>query len=261
MVLAADRLAAIMGICVFLGFAAVLAHRFGQRLNHWATGGLIVALLSARLGYVVENWEAFASEPWRALTFWQGGFRPMIGMLGLAVVSPWYLRSWLSGAAAAGIAGVGLLTWSVVNQLTAVTLGQPAPTVSFEQLDGPTLALSDLRGRPVIVNVWATWCPPCRSEMPLLARTAQEYPDVVFVLANQGESADRIRTYLAGERISFTHVLLDKGMNIPRYYATRGIPITLFLRADGSLADMHTGTISNDMISQNITNLMRQSKS
>lgn len=66
----------------------------------------------------------------------------MLGLLGLALASAWYIRSWRSGVFAAGIIGVGLLTWSVVTQLTALTLGQPAPTMVFNRLEGPSLALS-----------------------------------------------------------------------------------------------------------------------
>jgi thiol-disulfide isomerase/thioredoxin len=258
LVLDPERLAVVAGIGAYLAAASVLAPRFGRGLYAWAAWTVVAALASARLGYVWENWPSFAPAPWRALAVWQGGFQPGAGLLGLAPVSAIYLRSWRSVAAGTAAAGGGLLVWRVISLLTAATLGQAAPDTLFEQLEGEPLAISDLRGRPAVVNIWATWCPPCRSEMPSLAQAAAAESAVAFVFVNQGESADRVRAYLAASKLSLAHVLLDRGIEVPRHYGTRGIPLTLFLRADGTLADMHTGAISDDALAAGIARLLKR---
>ncbi|OHV18177.1 thiol:disulfide interchange protein [Methylorubrum extorquens] len=258
MVLAPERLAVLAGIGVFLGTAWALAPRLGRGFYAWATWTVVAAVAAARLGYVWENWPFFAWAPWRTLAVWQGGFHPAAALLGLATVSAVYLRSMRSVAAGTAAACAGLLVWRVISLLTAARLGQAAPDMLFDQLDGEPLAISDLRGRPAIVNVWATWCPPCRSEMPTLALAASAQSAVAFAFVNQGEGADRIRAYLATSDLSLPHVLLDRSTELPRYYGTRGIPVTLFLRADGTLADMHTGAISQDVLAAGIARLLRQ---
>jgi thiol-disulfide isomerase/thioredoxin len=112
--------------------------------------------------------------------------------------------------------------------------------------------LGDFAGKPIVVNLWASWCPPCRREMPLLAETAAARKDVTFLFVNQGESPQTIRSYLARENLTLSPVLLDQAMQLPRHYSAPGMPTTLFLRADGTLASIHMGEISPELLSAKI---------
>ncbi len=71
--------------------------------------------------------------------------------------------------------------------LSALHSSQQIPDISVRDIDGQPVSLQDLAGKPLVINLWATWCPPCRREMPVLAAAQQANPDVRFVFVNQGE--------------------------------------------------------------------------
>jgi thiol-disulfide isomerase/thioredoxin len=251
-VFAADRLAAILGIFTFMILTSILARRVDRTIGPWSSWALFGGLVAARLGHVALHWQNFSDEPWRILAIWQGGFEAIAGFVGVLVVSLFYVRSFKTGAAAAVAIGLGALVWTGASQLTKATLGQPAPAIAFEQMDGAPVTFGDLAGKPMVVNLWASWCPPCRREMPLLARTAAARSDVAFLFVNQGESSDTIRSYLARENLALSPVLLDPAARLSRHYNAPGMPTTLFLRADGTLASIHMGEISPELLSAKI---------
>jgi thiol-disulfide isomerase/thioredoxin len=99
-------------------------------------------------------------------------------------------------------------------------------------------------GRPLVVNLWATWCGPCRHEMPLLGDAQRRRSDVAFAFANQGEDAATAQRYLGASNLALDHVLLDPGRAIGAAIGSRALPITLFYRADGRLVDTHVGALT-----------------
>ncbi len=125
------------------------------------------------------------------IAFWQGGFQPVAGLIGVVIVSALFIRSLRAGLGASAALGLAVVIWIGVAELTRATLGQPAPTIALQQMDGPPIAVSDVIGKPAVVNLWATWCPPCRREMPLLAEVAASRDDVSFLFVNQGEGTEK----------------------------------------------------------------------
>lgn len=119
--------------------------------------------------------------------------------------------------------------------------GFPAPDFQLPALDGSSVRLSDLRGRPVIVNFWATWCPPCRAEMPALQQVARRYEaqGLTVLLVNQGEPPAQVRAFLDSLGITLP-TLLDNG-TVALAYRVRGLPTTVFIRPDGHIEDIVTG--------------------
>ena len=251
-VFASDRLAAVLGVFAFMILTAILARRVDRAIGPWSSWALVGGLVTARLGHVALHWQSFRDEPWRAIAVWQGGFEPVTGFVGVLVVSLFLIRSFKAGAAASVAIGVGALVWAGAGQLTKATLGQSAPVIALDQMDGPSVKLGDFAGKPIVVNLWASWCPPCRREMPFLAETAAARKDVTFLFVNQGESPQTIRSYLAHENLTLSPVLLDQAMRLPRHYSAPGMPTTLFLRADGTLASIHMGEISPELLSAKI---------
>nr|WP_244510698.1 TlpA disulfide reductase family protein [Microvirga guangxiensis] len=81
------------------------------------------------------------------------------------------------------------------------------------------------------MNLWASWCPPCRREMPMMAEMAAARDDVTFLFVNQGERRTTIEGYLNKEKLTLPNVLLDARMDVPRHYSTPGLPVTLFIGA------------------------------
>jgi thiol-disulfide isomerase/thioredoxin len=112
-------------------------------------------------------------------------------------------------------------------------------------LDGaPGGLVGRAAGRPLVVNLWATWCGPCRHEMPLLGDAQRRRSDVAFAFANQGEDAATAQRYLSESNLALDHVLLDPGRAIGAAIGSRALPITLFYRADGRLVDTHVGALT-----------------
>jgi thiol-disulfide isomerase/thioredoxin len=258
-VFASGEVAAILGILAFILLTSILARRVDRSIAPWSTWAMVAGVVAARLGHVGLHWQSFRTEPLRAFAFWQGGFEPVAGFAGVLIVSFFYIRSLKAGLAAAAALGLGTIVWVGVTQLTQATLGQHAPTVALENMSGPSMAISGFAGKPVIVNLWASWCPPCRREMPLLAEVAATRNDVTFLFVNQGEAPHTIRSYLDREKLSIDNNLLDQATQVARHYNTLGLPITLFLRTDGTLASMHLGEISREALNENIDRIAGRS--
>ncbi|MBA3591443.1 MAG: TlpA family protein disulfide reductase [Methylibium sp.] len=130
--------------------------------------------------------------------------------------------------------------------LAAGTAGESAlPRVPLMTLEGAPVDLPAFaKGQPTVVNLWATWCPPCREEMPMLALAQERETSVRFVFANQGESAAVVRRYLYDEILALDNVLLDAASALRPAVGARGLPTTLFYDAEGRLVARHVGAIS-----------------
>ncbi|MFO7172724.1 MAG: TlpA disulfide reductase family protein [Bacillota bacterium] len=118
--------------------------------------------------------------------------------------------------------------------------GEPAPDFALETLDGQVVRLSDLRGQVVLLNFWATWCPPCREEMPALQAVERLYREKGFrVLAiNLDESPATIRSFLEQNGLELT-VLLDKDMKVTSRYGILPLPTSFFIDREGRVAYVH----------------------
>lgn len=95
-----------------------------------------------------------------------------------------------------------------------------------------------------MVNLWATWCPPCVREMPVLQKAQADHPGVNFVFVNQGESADKVAAWLVARKLSLRNVLLDGQGQIGAAFKQRALPTTLFFNAKGQLVSMRVGELS-----------------
>lgn len=128
------------------------------------------------------------------------------------------------------------------------TAGSPAPDFELKNLSGNTIHLSDLRGRPVIINFWATWCVPCRQEMPLIESKYEKYAKEFEVLAvNFNEPEADVQAYVNDLGLTF-NVLLDPGGNIQKLYRIRGYPTTYIIDADGNIRAEHIGALSESQL-------------
>ena len=121
--------------------------------------------------------------------------------------------------------------------------------------DGPgggAVRLPEFTGRPMVVNLWATWCPPCRREMPVLAEAQAQRADVAFVFVNQGEGANEVRDYLRGGAMALRNVVLDPASRVSQSTGARGLPTTLFFDAGGRLVDVHMGELTRAGLAQKL---------
>jgi peroxiredoxin len=123
--------------------------------------------------------------------------------------------------------------------------GRPAPDFALPDLDGNTVRLSDFSGRPVVLNFWATWCAPCRLEMPELAQAAADYADrdLVVLAINQDETAEQVGDFLSEVGLSLT-ALLDAGGEVGAAYGAFFLPTTFIVGPDGIVGAVHRGILS-----------------
>ncbi len=248
----ADRLAAIAGIVTFLVAASLMAWRLGSEIATWSWRALLVGILGARAGHVVTHWPAFLQEPLRIFAFWQGGFFVELGLL-LAALTVFFLPTALLRWSSVVPLAAGLLVWSMAWQLTAAD-GRGLPDGSYATLEGGRFRFAP-PGRPLVLNLWASWCPPCRREMPMMAAAARDMPGTGFIFANQGESGATVRDFLGRQSLDLRPVLLDTLGQVSLHYETPGLPATLFIASDGTLRDVHLGEISREILNDKIARL------
>ncbi|HXF70322.1 MAG TPA: TlpA disulfide reductase family protein [Thermoflexus sp.] len=124
--------------------------------------------------------------------------------------------------------------------------GIPAPDFELERLDGGTVRLRDLRGKVVMLNFWATWCVPCREEMPLLAQIYRDYhPQGLEILGVNLTSQDdlaEVRRFVQELDIPFP-ILLDHNAQVERAYRIFGIPTTVFITREGIIHRVQVGIL------------------
>ncbi|WP_409522449.1 TlpA family protein disulfide reductase [Nitrincola sp. MINF-07-Sa-05] len=119
--------------------------------------------------------------------------------------------------------------------------------IMLATIEGQSVQLDEFKGKPLIINFWATWCPPCIREMPLLNRY-DDLQDVDVILINQGEAVPVIKSYLEKADISFRNMLLDPRQQSLQSLEIRGLPTTLFYSAEGVLVDQHMGEVTAEQL-------------
>lgn len=107
-----------------------------------------------------------------------------------------------------------------------------------------------------MVNLWTTWYGPCRREMPVLAAAKARHSGVVFVFANQGESAEAVRRYLDTERLGLPHVLLDPQSRLGPALGSGGLPTTVFFDRQGQRVDAHMGALNAAALAAKLSSVM-----
>ncbi|MBN8712670.1 MAG: TlpA family protein disulfide reductase [Xanthomonadales bacterium] len=240
-------LALLFGVLAGMGTNAFLRRRGYADVGNAALLALAASLVVARIAFVLRWWPQYAQDPWSMLNVRDAGFDVLAGVTVLAlagVLIGWRRPAWRRPLAAVLV--VGALAWGL-GSLAARALSesqQPLPVLTLRDLQGRPVALQDLRGQPTVINLWATWCGPCRREMPMLARAQAAMPHVRFVFADQGESIAAVQRYLELERLELGHVLLDPHMDVSTWYGARGYPTTLFIDAQGALRDTQVGELS-----------------
>ena len=145
--------------------------------------------------------------------------------------------------------GINPLNRSSISIAPAVPqVNAPALDFELQSLDGSPVSLSSLHGRVVLVNFWATWCGPCRLEMPLLQDAQNRYEDKLAVLAvNDDESPQAIQTFVNDLELRL-QVLLDPGAKITQQYRVRGFPTTIFIDSEGITRYEHIGVLNQDSL-------------
>jgi len=247
-VLSGER--ALVAVALIAGL--LVAEIVGRRRGHdveWAWTSILVGLAVARLAWIVAHPQAYLPRPLEMLYVWQGGFLAWAGIAAGLTWAAWRStrrpgagRSTLAWAAAAagGAAVLALLVLPSEPERPSLE----AMGVTVQTLAGASEPVASWQGTPAVVNLWATWCPPCRRELPMLVEVVGGRSDVRLALVSQGEPGPIVDAYLREEGLPAVDVRLDPARSLGAAVALSGYPTTLFVDADGVVQELAVGELS-----------------
>ncbi|KUP37543.1 redoxin domain-containing protein [Bacillus halotolerans] len=157
------------------------------------------------------------------------------------------LKKWVAGILLIGLAGY--MCWNVYQQFSkkeiGIEEGQQAPDFTLKTLSGERTSLSDVKGKKVLLNFWATWCKPCRQEMPAMEELQKEHSDVAVIAVNftsAEKSEKQVQNFADTYHLTFPILIDKKGINAD--YNVFSYPTTYILDEKGVIQDIHIGTMT-----------------
>lgn len=148
--------------------------------------------------------------------------------------------------ARSGPTRVGVITATVDAPDVAPSVGRLAPDFRWVEPDGATRTLGSLRGTPVVLNFWATWCIPCRTELPAMERAAAGSRDVTFLAIDLDEDGGKVRDFFDSLGIVTVRPLIDVNSTQAKRYGIVGVPTTVFVGADGVIRQITIDAMTDD---------------
>jgi thiol-disulfide isomerase/thioredoxin len=245
-----------------LAFVAgnAIAGRGGPDADAEIWRALLLGILIARLAFVYEYRSLYLDSPLTILDVRDGGWKAAWGLAGGWIYALYRqgrnpeVRKPLIGGLAAGtllfVAGTIALDSGSVTK-------QPLPELAFSDIGGRTVELRQFGGKPVVVNLWATWCPPCVRELPVLEQAQAGNAGIHFVFLNQGEDAVTVRNWLAAGGLQLENVLVDVPRHATSVFGQKGYPSTLFFDASGMLVSSRVGELSAATLSERLEQIRR----
>jgi thiol-disulfide isomerase/thioredoxin len=217
-----------------------------QRSEDAVWRAALVGFAVSRLMFVLPAWADYAASPWALLDLRDGGWAPAYGVLaGAAVLASHAAKDRLLRTPLAAAGTLALVVWAAGSTLLGVHRALPVPDVAVVDLQGREARIPALAaGRPVVINLWASWCAPCRVEMPALAAAQAAHPAVRFLYVNQGENAATVQRFLASLPVRLDGVWLDPRAATGPAVDSTGLPTTLIFDADGRLVERHVGVVT-----------------
>lgn len=221
---------------------------------------LLVGVLVARLAFVFEYRTLYWASPLSILDVRDGGWNDAMGLAGAWLYALYRerrtpaIRRPLRWAL---VVGSGVFVIGTAALAMHGSSGQKLPALSFTSVEGNDVRLNGFEGKPIVVNLWATWCAPCVREMPMLLQAQREYPDVNFVFLNQGEERLQVARWLERQQLPLQNVLLDPQRQASAAFQQKGYPTTLFFDAQGKLVSTRVGELSAATLRQKLQSLPR----
>ncbi|MHC9511885.1 TlpA family protein disulfide reductase [Kangiella sp. M94] len=249
-------------ICLAIAFivGAFAAKKEKTSVDARIAAIFVIAMIASRISFVIQYWQEYQGNFRAMMDIRDGGFDGLTAILmGLIAFMGFAWKQ--SKGRKALVKGVtaGAMVWG----LTTVSLwvikdtSQQLPQIMVKQMNGDTIDLNQVeQGKPRVINLWATWCPPCRREMPVLEEAQQTMDGIGFVFVNQGEHSAVIEQYLQQETLQLNNVMADTTGSLGYQVGSRALPTTLFLDAQGQLVDAHLGELSKASLKAKLEKLI-----
>lgn len=246
----------ILAVVITMFVAWLVGKRYKLSISDAVFHVLAVGIIVARISFVIRYFELYAEAPWQIINIRDGGFDLWAGVIGGLLMATWEIsrnRKVWQPLAIACLTGV--VAYSAMQGFYQHRYGGElfVPRIQAQTLDERSVYLDrEYRGKPMVVNLWATWCPPCVREMPLLEDAQAKWPDVAIVTVNQGDSKDMVLNFVAEQGLNLNDMLLDTNSRLSNEIGSFALPTTLFFNADGMLIDTHVGEFSSARLQQAI---------
>lgn len=247
----------VFSIVIALMVGSWLGHRRQVSVGDSVFNALLLGVLGARLVFIVQYVESYDTF-WSWFDIRDRGFESVAGLIVASIYLVWRLWRQPRERIPLGIAVVsGALAWSLTAVALAVMAPQgasipPTPLTTLEHNQITLPAVQSEADRPLVVNLWASWCPPCRREMPIFEQAQQERDDVTFVFVNQGENLGTVNAFLQQESLALDNVYLDRSNAFGHDVGAMAMPTTLYYNADGTLVDTHFGELSRATLDRSL---------
>ncbi len=254
-------------LLVFASIGATLA--LGKRLSKEAPDkveeaiwrAMLAGVLSARIAFVCQYRTQYLDAPLTILDIRDGGWNAPFGLAGAWAYALYRgrreraIRKPLCGAF-----GLGTIVFAIGTAMLTLhsPSGQKLPELALTSLEDRSVRLDGFAGAPTVVNLWATWCPPCVREMPLLQKAQVEHADVNFVFLNQGEDKRHVSRWLSKQQLPLRNVLLDPERLASAAFLQKGYPTTLFFNSKGELVSVRIGELSSATLSERLERLVQR---
>ncbi len=128
-----------------------------------------------------------------------------------------------------------------VREIKGTLVGQPAPNFTLKTIEGEELSLKDFKGKVVLINFWATWCPPCKEELPFFEKIYKKYKDKGFVILAVNTDPENLQNFLEDFGTKFTFPILIGDNKILDLYPVRGLPTSFLINREGRIVKVRLG--------------------
>ena len=174
---------------------------------------------------------------------------------------------WALTLVAVGLLGLGWISYSKESTILvsadsglteAAIAGYLAPQFTLKNTFGEEVSLADFRGQPVVLNFWASWCPPCRAEIPHFQDASTKYNGQAVILGvDQGEPLSVVGDFGAAFGVTYP-LLLDSDNSVSRDYGVVALPKTVFIDSDGVIRELFTGIVNRAILQDRIEKLLSE---
>jgi cytochrome c biogenesis protein CcmG, thiol:disulfide interchange protein DsbE len=141
--------------------------------------------------------------------------------------------------------------------VTTADIGQAAPAMRLPLLGGGEIDLETYRGRPVVLNFWATWCEPCRAEMPVLEQAQQKYREqgLAVLGVDMQERDEDVQAFLTQIGVTFP-TMMDRTGEVARQWRATGLPTTFLIDRQGIIRDVRVGPFTHEMLEERLAKIL-----